>query len=413
MAILTRSLPLLLVLIFAVLLSTACPSEKKPPDDTDNPAGDTGGLGRYAFSEPVAIGEPGIIDAPNLLSADGITKVHCTYLLNDGGSQRIQYVVFENSIPGNPSLLSEQEGRKIGGGNLAMVSGDLIAYWINVKATGGQLRYRVLARGERNFTRPSRWNHRNEARWPVVVEAGGATTAYFFLHALNDWELVSNRAFSDESELTIDIPDGPPLNLQAVSDGRDLVWLAYYQRRENSDEGRIAFLKSVDGGRSFVKSYMFNDQIIRNLSGYFSMTRETIGRMNVMHVVYTEETPDMTTVYYARSEDDGEHFSTPVAVITSEIPLSRTPLTVSNGHYVFIAMADATDEGPGLRYILSEDGGNSFNQPVTGFSAVSSPGTMVGVIDDNGSLMLVWDDISAGSVDGEQLYVVTAQLRGQ
>ena len=57
-------------------------------------------------------------------------------------------------------------------------------------------------------------NERDEARWPVVLDVGGAIQGYFFIHPRNDWELVGNFDFSDEGEPTLDVPMGIPFHLQ-------------------------------------------------------------------------------------------------------------------------------------------------------------------------------------------------------
>ncbi len=406
------SLNIRTILVISVVILVAFCAGCVDGGEGDQPDEDEGGLGRYIFDVPTTITDIGTIDTPRMAADSNLRNVHLTYLVNDGGSQRIQYMELERGEITRTSLLSEQEGRKIGGGNLTFLDGDLVAYWINVKATGGQLRYRTKSGSERNFSRPGRWNERDEARWPTVIKAGNDTVAYFFLHARDEWELAGNRNFTDEKEPTIDIPQGTPFHLQAVSDNRNLVWLAYFERRDNSDGGRLAFLKSEDGGRSFVRRYLFDDLVIRNISSFFRIER-TVHRGNAyIHLIFAEETPDLTTIYYSRSSDDGEQFSIPVVLFSSEHSLTQAPLLLVRERYVFVATADTEVDGPAIRYLLSETNGESFREAAVAARNVSSPETIAGVIGSDASVILVWDDMSADPTQGEQLYLMNGRLRG-
>jgi len=376
-------------------------------------SGDTGGLGRYMFDTPTPFTDVGIVDTPRLSADPALKTVQLAYILNDGNSQKIMYTRTENGEFRPPSYLSQREGQKSGGCYIASLPGSLIFYWINVSATGGQLMYKTSGDGGKVFGMEARWNQRNEARWPCVLGTRGGTVAYFFLEYRDGWELASNRNFSPELEQTIDVAQGTPLHLQGVTDGRDLVCLAYFERQENSDGGRIAFLKSIDGGRTFSRSYLFEDRVIRSLMSFFAMERATYGRERAIHLIFAEETPDLTTLYYSRSLDDGVHFSVPVAVLESAEPLTRSPLLMSQDKYVFVATADTETDGPAMRYVFSEDGGESFDTPAVITRNLSSPETLSGVMGGDGSVMLVWDDLSAHSEGGEQLYCVKGTLRGR
>jgi len=383
------------------LFMLGCPSPKETV-----PTRVTGDSGNFVFEAAQPITDTGIIDNPCIVADPRLRTMHLTYLYNDMGSQRIQYIRFDNGEIASSSLLSEQEGTKAGGGRLAMLPGRVVAYWINIKATGGQLRYRIKPDSDANFTRPAKWNQRNEARWPVILDVTDQTHAYFFIHPRNDWELVGNYDFSEEDEPTLDVPQGSPFHLQGVTDSRGLVCLAYFERESNNDYGRIAFLKSKNGGESFLRKYLFDDLRITNLTSFFRMERSVSGGDKTIHVIYTEEHPDLTTLYYSRSEDGGENFTIPVAMFTSEYTLARSPLLLAEENSVFIATADAAGEGPALRYVYSSDGGNSFSSPEVAVSGVASPETISGVMGDDGSVVLVWDDIAADMTEGEQLYMM-------
>lgn len=366
------------------------------------------------FDAPEPLTDTGIIDLPRLVKAPGAGAVHLVYLLNEGSSQRIMYTRIENGEFRPATYLSQQEGLKMGGGFLAAPSANkLVTYWINVAATSGQLRFKASDDGGRTFTIEGRWNERSEARWPCVLELGRDTVAFFFVRNRDDWELVANRDRTNEREPTLDVSQGTPFHLQGISDQFQRAWLAYFVRRQNADGGRIAFLTSEDGGNSFERRYLFDDQMIAGWSGFFSLSHSFHGNDSILHLIFAEESPELTTIYYSRSEDDGVHFTTPVAMISSEEQLTASPLLVANRQYVVIATADAEEDGPALRYMFSEDGGKSFDALAIATRNVTSPGTIAGLIDDNGGLLMVWDDISSAPGGTEQLFRLDGILRGQ
>ena len=401
-------LPLAISVISAMLLG--CP---RPPKPTPAPnGGQPTQLGRLMFDTPRPFTDVGTIDTSRIAEVRGGTT-HLVYILSDGGSQRIMYSRVENGEFVPPSYLSQDEGSKQGGGFLtARSESDVVAYWVNVPASGGQLMYKETSNGGDSFTLEKQWNNRSEVRWPCALAIGTDLAAYFFVHGRDGWELAANRNFSIESEPTVDTVQGTPFHLQGVTDGVSKVWLAYFARVENADGGRIAFLTSEDGGVSFTRQYLFDDKVIASVWSFFDIARGVDGRNNVVHLIFTEETPELTAMYYSRSENGGE-FTEPISVLTSEEPLTRAPLLVANGKYALIVTADAEDNGPALRYLLSEDAGKSFAPPAIATRSVANPETIAGAIDTDGRVILVWDDLASQSAPGEQLYRLKGTIRGQ
>jgi hypothetical protein len=156
---------------------------------------------------------------------------------------------------------------------------------------------------------------------------------------------------------------------------------------------------------------MFDDRIIVNLTGFFKIAHTESGRDSFIHLIFTEsESEDLTYLYYSRSDDGGETFSTPVALFTSEITLTQSPLLIANGSNIFIATADVDDDGPALRYVFSDNSGDEFTESAVATRNVSSPETFAGVMRSNGSVLLVWDDISPESEGGDQLFSMIGNL---
>jgi hypothetical protein len=407
---LPRPFPATLIILLAAFM-LGCPSRQGGPGGGEpEPTGESADVGRYMFDAPSPFTDPGVLDNPCVVQTkDGV--LHVAYLVHDGMSQRIWYTKLENDRFHAPMLLSQAEGGKRGGSFLAETLPDtLVAFYVNISAIGGQLLYKTTENSGRTWTLERRWNERGEVRWPVVLQVGSDTMAYFCTLYRDSWEVAVNKNFSSENEPTVDVPQGTPYNLQGLTDGTKMVWLAYFVGRSNADGGRLAWLTSQNGGNGFLERYLFDDRIIMNEWNFFRIAMSNFDRKNIIHLIFTEGDPESTSIYYSRSDDGGENFTSPVALIQSDEPLTRSPLILANDRYVLVATADAQEEGPGLRYCLSEDAGETFHDPAIATRNVSAPESIAGVMERSGSVMLVWDDL-AGSPEGEQLYMLRGTLR--
>jgi hypothetical protein len=399
---------ILLIALFPALIGCPPNRQPKPP----NGVGNQPVLGRLMFDAPVAFTEVGTLDLPRLARLDD-GETHLVYLKSEGQNQRVMYTRAEGEGFGPAGALSQDDGRKPGGAFItSRTESSFIAYWANIPTSGGQLMYKQSENSGASFDFEKQWNRRGEVRWPCVLTLGPDVLAYFFVKERDTWELAVNRNFSAESEPTVDTAQGDPYHLQGVTDGARKVWLAYFVRVENSDGGRIAYLSSDDGGATFTRNYMFDDKVIPSAYSYFSLARSVHSGAQVLHLIFTEETPELTTIYYSRSED-GVQFSLPVALMQSEEPLTRSPLLTASGAYVLVATADTEEDGPAIRYVLSEDGGKSFAAPAIATREVGNAETIAGLIDNDGRAILVWDDLAKDNEEGEQLYRLKGILRGQ
>ncbi|HEX9743843.1 MAG TPA: sialidase family protein [bacterium] len=407
-------LKLLIIFIIAATMITGCPSSQNPKTadggDTPTPTG-AEQLGRYMFDTPTAFGEVGTIDLPRIAQYPG-GAIHLVYLSTSGSNQQVKYTRWENDQFRPSTLLSTRTGRKPGAGFISALSKDgMVAYWINEDATGGQLLYRASSDGGRTTSLEKRLNERSQARWPIFLNVKGEDWAFFFVRTSDGWDLVVNRNYTFENEPVVDSTDSNPYNLQGAVD-RDNVIIMWFERRENANGGRIVIVRSTDGGNTWERNYFLDGDVIPNQFNFFTLVHP-YGEENLIHLIYSEDSMDEQSIYYCRSEDWGANFTIPVAMITSEESLTRSPGLIANSEVVLIATADADDEGPGIRYVVSEDGGESFEQPAVATRRISNPETISGVIDQNEKVMLVWDDLSMSDEAGKQLYYMTGQLRGR
>jgi hypothetical protein len=403
----------LAIIIISTL--TACPKPTQPTQTSGTSSvvnGEQVQLGRLMFDTPTPVSQPGMVDIPRIASVRNGTT-HLVFLQSDAGSQRVMYSSMDNGEFKAPSFLSQDEGTKQGGAFIASRNeSEFIAYWVNVPASGGQLLYKESDDGGTTFSMEQQWNNRGEVRWPCALATGPDITSYFFVRTQNTWELVANKNFSTESEPTIDTVRGNPFTLRGATDGSSKTWLTYFERVERSEGGRIAFLTSTDSGATFTRRYLFEDRVINNTFNFIRLARTVSGRDEILHLIFIEDTPDVSTLYYSRSVAGGE-FSAPIAVFTSEEPLTHSPDLCAEGSRVVVVTADTDEIGPAMRYVYSQDGGASFDQPAVATRDISNPETVSGAIDQNGNVLLVWDDLSKQGEGVEQIYRLKGSLRGE
>lgn len=394
-----------------IALVVALVSCHRPPKPAPQPAA-TAQLGRLMFDAPVAFGDPGTISIPRVVQAPG-GDTHLIFVDGDGSSQKVMYTRVEQGEFKPPSSLSQDLGIKQGGAFITPRSeSDFVAYWVNVPVTPGQLLYKESENGGQTFSMEKQWNNRDEVRWPCAVELGTDFIGYWFVITSTGSELVSNRNFSDQNEPTIDTAQGIPFRLQAVTDGLKKVRLAYFERQEKSNGGRIAWLASDDGGTTFTRQYLFNDRVISSQLNFFTIAETVNGKDTIIHLLFSERSQDQVTLYYSRSVNDSE-FTQPISVISSTERITNSPLLAATGPYVLIVTADVDKEGPAVRYLFSEDGGGSFDPASIVTRGVSNPETITGTIDSGGNVLLVWVDLAKQVGSSDQLYRVKGTLRGK
>jgi hypothetical protein len=168
-----------------------------------------------------------------------------------------------------------------------------------------------------------------------------------------------------------------------------------------SHGGEAFFARSLDGGRSF--------GALMNLSR--SMGGDGKGRIDaeVWHngshdlaqgpdgallAVWTEY---HGALWWSRSDDGGETFSTPRSVAGDERSPARGPsLAVAPGGRIFLAWTVGEDAAADVRVAASDDGGASFGAPVTVARTAGHSDAPKLVISADGALHVVYTERAAG-----------------
>ena len=150
----------------------------------------------------------------------------------------------------------------------------------------------------------------------------------------------------------------------------------------------IFFSRSTDGGTTFSTPLK-----VSNDSGTSSFPQIALAPSGNIDVIWNDNSPGYTAVFFSRSADGGATFSSPTNIsapaggflnqIRSEIAVDLNG-NINVGWFV---------SGGNIMFTRSSDGGASFSAPVTVGTGVVSPAV---VVDRTGSILLVWEAAVSG-----------------
>lgn len=182
-------------------------------------------------------------------------------------------------------------------------------------------------------------------------------------------------------------------------------WLSYRQYvPENgvSEENaftQIRVARSDDGGKTFLPSVLVDD-----LSCECCRASLAVGPDNVLYVAWRDQVPQsdggnpVRNMVISRSEDKGETWSTAVPIHDDawrfgQCPESGPVIGVDAAGTVHAAWFTGKEDGPGVYYAASTDGGATFTAPGTLATDSYFPHANVrGFLDDAGVFWVTWDD---------------------
>jgi BNR repeat-containing family member len=116
-----------------------------------------------------------------------------------------------------------------------------------------------------------------------------------------------------------------------------------------------------------------------------------------IHIVWHDATPGNTEIYYRRSSDGGDNWSTAQRITWTSGNSGYPAIAIDSSGAVHVAWSDSTPGSPEIYYKNSPDGGSTWGvaQRITWNSGFSSyPEIAVGSGDD---LHVVWQDITSGT----------------
>ncbi|MFN8661974.1 MAG: sialidase family protein [Thermomicrobiales bacterium] len=182
-------------------------------------------------------------------------------------------------------------------------------------------------------------------------------------------------------------------------------WLSYRQYvPENGVSEENAFTqvrvaRSDDGGSSFLPSVLVDE-----MSCECCRASLAVGPDNTLYLAWRDQVPQtdggdpVRNMVISRSQDRGETWSAAVPIHDDawrfgQCPESGPVLGVDPGGTVHAAWFTGKEDGPGVYYAASTDGGATFSTPETLATDSYFPHANVrGFLDDEGIFWVTWDD---------------------
>jgi len=170
-------------------------------------------------------------------------------------------------------------------------------------------------------------------------------------------------------------------------DSSDNIHVAWHDWTPGNLE--IYYKKSTDGGTTWTtKRLTYN-------SGFSGYPAIAIDSNNHIHLVWFDETPGITEIYYKRSTDGGTTWTTKRLTYTSGSS-SHPAIAVDSNNHIHVAWSDYTPGNDEIYYKRSTDGGTTWITKRLTYNSGHSEYPVMAV-DSNNHIHMVWQDQTPGN----------------
>ena len=169
------------------------------------------------------------------------------------------------------------------------------------------------------------------------------------------------------------------------------VYVVWKDNTLGNDE--VFYRRSTDGGATFGRTVNLS-----NTAGFSGAPSIAVSGNNV-YIVWYDETPGNSEIFYRRSTDDGATFGSTVNLSNNVGESAPSAIAVS-GNNVYVVWRDNTPGNFDMLYRRSTNGGASFGSTVNlSNNGGDSGGTAQGVAASGNNVYVVWRDNTPGSYD--------------
>ncbi|WP_166390692.1 sialidase family protein [Candidatus Nitrosotalea sp. TS] len=197
-------------------------------------------------------------------------------------------------------------------------------------------------------------------------------------------------SFEKEVDLG-NVNSGAPDNMKIVASQGQIyaTWQSFLDNKSS-----IAFAKSNDNGTTFAPAVQISD------NSKDSAFPQIAASDNHVYVVWLERTTgDITNVVFAKSDDGGTTFDTPVPITSHPGGNTGIPKIFAYGSHVYLMWEDNGAKNFDVFLTSSNDSGNTFNSIPTNISNNTGDSGAPQMIVNGNDVYAVWMDNSPGNFD--------------
>ena len=157
----------------------------------------------------------------------------------------------------------------------------------------------------------------------------------------------------------------------------------------NSD---IFYRRSTNSGSTF-------PNVIKNVSSNTEVSElpAIAASGNIVHVVWADNTGLNYNILYRRSTDDGTTFPNLIKNLSNNVGTSQGPVIAVSGNNVHVAWTDNTPGNPDILYRRSTDGGASFTDSIKNLSSNTGSSFLPTIALSSNNVYVVWADDTLGN----------------
>ncbi|MGH9922514.1 MAG: sialidase family protein [Nitrososphaerales archaeon] len=195
---------------------------------------------------------------------------------------------------------------------------------------------------------------------------------------------------------------GHPTGQQIAVSGNN-VYVVWYEETQGSFD--VFLSRSIDAGVSFPLTGASN---LSNTPGY-SINPEIAVSGSNLYVVWEDDSLGNFDIFFTRSADTGISFDSTIN-LSNTLGISAAPQIAVSGNNVYVVWSDDTPENSGIFFTKSNNGGASFDKPVNLSASLGVSGNfgLTRIIASGDNVYLSWSE----EIEGKKVATLPGSIEG-
>ena len=161
----------------------------------------------------------------------------------------------------------------------------------------------------------------------------------------------------------------------------------------NANSFKVFFTKSTDGGSTFETPFNLGNSSQQGADNLNMM--ESNGKL---YAIWQSTTSSGSVIYFSKSADEGNTFSSPSKVSLVGTDSAFPKIAVSGDHVYAVWLERIEQNVTNVAFAKSDDGGDSFGSPIA-ITTHSGTSGLPQISADANNVYLLWEDNSLGNFD--------------